>query len=116
MPLTANIWRTGTGPPAPPAVTTPAQLRGPAIHTSGQQVLLVGGNQSWPWTPTLLMPALTDIRDQFVPGGAGDLVEVPAGSGRLYNVVLVEDVAKGFTNEHRLAAIQKTGIWPTPIP
>lgn len=75
---------------------------------------------------TLLVPALTDIRD------AGctlqqDLVEVPSGSGRWYTVQLVEDVAKGFPNEYRAATIGKvwqgvsgTGsfsglFWPTPI-
>jgi hypothetical protein len=75
----------------------------------------------------LLLPALTDIRDLHQGGAQNDLVEVPAGSGRWYGVVLVDDVGKGFPNEHRYAQIQKvsqpvnagffTGLfWPVPMP
>jgi len=66
-------------------------------------------------TVTLLLPALTDIRGPQSSGGP-DLVEVPAGSGRTYLVAMVDDIGKGFANEHRAAVLQQTGIWPTPIP
>lgn len=76
--------------------------------------------------PSLLLPPLTDIRDSSC-GGEIDLVEVPAGSGRFYLAVNVDDIGKGFPNEHRCATLNKTwgfagngsGLvapWPTPIP
>lgn len=77
---------------------------------------------------TLLVPPLTDIRDGMcAPGNNGDVVEVPAGSGRWYTCLGVDDVGKGFTNEHRAAALGKIGAygqwvalgipwWPAPIP
>ena len=76
---------------------------------------------------TLLLPKGTDIRDaSCVASLAGDLVEVPAGSGRFYFVAYVDDVGKGFLNEHRYAYISKacqasdptlfSYIWPAPIP
>jgi len=77
---------------------------------------------------TLLLPALTDIRDQASTGaGLGDLVEVPSGTGRWYSVYNVDDIGKGFANEHRAAVLFKLveyfdpthlagSQWPTPIP
>jgi hypothetical protein len=64
----------------------------------------------------LLVEKGTDIRD----GSAtvrGDTVECPAGTGRFYRVGYVDDVAKGFPNEYRVALLSKRGpSWPTPIP
>lgn len=68
----------------------------------------------------LLLPAGTDIRDASTLGAnLADTVEVPAGSGRHYVVITVDDLGKGFANEHRYAIISKTvqyGFWPAPIP
>jgi hypothetical protein len=77
-------------------------------------------------TPTLLLPPLTDIRDASTMLES-DLVEVPAGTGRFYLAVCVDDIGKGFPNEHRAATLNKTwgfagngsGLtvgWPFPIP
>ncbi len=74
---------------------------------------------------TLLLPPLTDVRDHFC-GGSYDVVEVPSGSGRWYAVAGVDDIGKGFTNEHRCAWLAKIGAsvdatafagltWPVPI-
>jgi len=115
MPLVVAIWNPPTVPPAAPSLTPPGQLRGPSIHVSGEQFVGVGLFSFEAGLPTLLVNALTDIRDQFTAGGAS-IVEVPQGSGRFYDVVMVEDVAKGFLNEHRMALISKRGIWPAPIP
>jgi len=83
---------------------------------------------------TLLVPKLTDIRPPGLSSGTnvwGDLVEVPAGSSRWYMVIQVDDVGKGFPNEHRFAyllplfnstmigLVQNAGApnpWPVPIP
>lgn len=64
---------------------------------------------------TLLLPSLTDIRDTFNSSGS-DGVECPAGSGRWYFVDQVDDLGKGFPNEHRGAILEKAGSWPTPVP
>jgi hypothetical protein len=68
---------------------------------------------------TLLCPALTDLRWQPFYNQY-DVVEVPLGSNRWYFVMDVDDIAKGFTNEHRFAVIQKLNIapfeWDDPIP
>jgi hypothetical protein len=71
----------------------------------------------------LLLPALTDIRpalpaDPTAPEGAvtlNDLVEVPKGSSRMYQVLSVDDIGKGFANEHRAAVIQMIST-PFPMP
>lgn len=77
-------------------------------------------------TPQLLLPAGTDVRDGST-GGEADIIEVPAGSGRWYSVMSVDDMGKGFPNEHRFALLHKIyerlnpilflgANWPTPIP
>jgi len=74
----------------------------------------------------LLLPALTDVRSGVV-AAVPDFVEVPAGSGRWYQVYAVDDIGKGFANEHRIAVILAVSalvnptayagiVWPVPIP
>jgi len=75
---------------------------------------------------SLLLDAGTDVRDLSC-SAVQDVVEVPAGSGRWYQVYNVDDIGRGFPNEHRCAVIFKiseamfgssySGLsWPTPIP
>jgi hypothetical protein len=75
----------------------------------------------------ILFPAGTDVRDMNCNMPDQDLVEVPQGSGRWYAVSLVDDVGKGFANEHRYALLNKVSarvnatdfaglFWPIPIP
>lgn len=52
----------------------------------------------------LLLPALTDIRGPQ-DTTSFDQVEVPAGSGRWYWVAFVDDIGKGWPNEHRTATL-----------
>jgi hypothetical protein len=48
---------------------------------------------------------------------SADTVEVPAGSGRYYAILAVDDVARGFENEYRLALAEPAyNLWPVPIP
>jgi hypothetical protein len=76
--------------------------------------------------PSILVPPLSDVRD-FSSGGQADMIECPAGSGRWYQVLGVDDIGKGFANEHRLVWAEKAfqqldpgrffGCqWPVPIP
>lgn len=109
--LNVNVWRHVSLPHSdPPAVTCMGQLRGPSQTSATVNPTdgLAAGNY-------LLVPKLTDIRDASTPSNS-DYVEVPAGSGRFYQVLNVDDIAKGFTNEHRYVIITKLLPWPQPIP
>ncbi len=74
---------------------------------------------------TLLCPALTDLRS-FPTYPQSDMIEVPVGSGRWYTAIFVDDIGKGFANEHRAAELGQISetvdntrfaglTWPTPM-
>lgn len=111
MPIECKIYTQAPPPVGPPRVTTMCQLRYPGKLSTGQDSALSG----WPFLWAILLPPLTDIRDTHSPSGA-DLVECPSGSNRFYVVRHVDDVAKGFPNEYRIAMVGKIGPWPEPIP
>jgi len=112
MPLDAAVWTNGSPPPAPPRIASiPCQLKGPTHHGTYERVFAFPGSFIW----YALVPKESDIRDQFNTGGA-DRMEIPAGSGRYYQVAWVDDIAKGFPNEYRLVLVYKLGTWPTPTP
>jgi hypothetical protein len=116
MPLLCNIWRAAAIPPAGlPDVTSQCNLawgRRVNVPSTGGTTL-VGVPLM---TMQLLLPAGTDIRGD--PGVTNaDVVEVPAGSGRYYTVAFVDDLGKGFANEHRGAIlVQDKATWPHPTP
>lgn len=64
----------------------------------------------------LLLPKGVDVRGpQDIQ--SFDMVECPAGSGRWYQVFGVDDIGKGFSNEHRTASIfALAGTWVPPYP
>jgi hypothetical protein len=103
----------------------PCQLRGFGQHPKDVTILLVSSVAIW-GEIYVLFPQGSDVRD-ISCGSGSDLLEVPAGSGRWYLVVYVDDVAKGFTNEYRSASVIKIfgddgasfrhfPPWPAPIP
>lgn len=112
MPLVANIYRVGS---AVPDVVSAANL------AWGRRVQLsaTGGTTTIGvivYLMSLLLPAGTDVRG-VKSGYAGDNVECPAGSGRFYKVMFVDDIGKGFPNEHRSAQLlQDNATWPFPTP
>lgn len=122
--LTCNIWRSMglVWPLGSPDVVSDCNL------AFGRRVLAPNNfrpNES-SFLMQLLLPALTDIRDLSC-AAVPDTVEVPAGSGRWYQALLVDDIGKGFDNEHRVAGILKVSNamtpyffnvpqWPAPIP
>jgi hypothetical protein len=109
--LSCNVWHGLIDPRThPPSITVDCQLRGvnQSSGTSSPELPYVPGNY-------FLFPPLTDIRDGSGPSGT-DSLECPAGSGRFYYVTNVDDIGKGFTNEHRYALVQKYPPWPEPIP
>lgn len=74
----------------------------------------------------LLCPKSSDVRD-FSTSVTPDVIECPSGSGRWYGVLGVDDMGKGFPNEHRFVLMSKIfeeldpaaylGLfWPAPIP
>lgn len=102
--ITVNIWRLqgAGGAYVTPSVISLANL------TPGKRVMvgkISGATVSDQFDMELLLPALTDIR-AFWNGTAGDLVEAPAGTNRFYIVTQVDDIGKGFPNEHRIAWMQ----------
>lgn len=116
FPMSAALWSSAAGTPPflpAPRVTTPCQLR--LLKTA-----IVDGANQHPGTNNvlLLVPPHTDVRMADGAGNAGDWAEVPQGSGRFYTVDAVEDCAKAFTNEYRVAVLRSRndllGTWPTP--
>jgi hypothetical protein len=112
--LTCNVWRHGVPTTDPPALSPRCNLawgkRVNVASTGGTGFIgipLV--------TMQLLLPKLTDVRGPQCPTG-DDTIEVPAGSGRIYTVTFVDDIGKGFLNEHRCAILQQGTGWPEPIP
>lgn len=112
--LPVNIWRSGAIPPNPPAVVTMGNL------SPGKRVMV----QWWDWDVSgpgpvlfmvLLLPKQTDVRGWNDPVGE-DLLEVPAGSARYYGAQMVDDIGKGFSNEHRFVVMEQASIWPQPVP
>jgi hypothetical protein len=109
--LACAVYDFGTAPAGPPRIASvPCQLRAP-LHVSTNPSAVFGSGSGW----VLAVPKLTDLRDFFNAAG-NDTVECPVGSGRFYNLDIVDDVAKGFSNEYRIALLYKTLTWPTPVP
>lgn len=112
--LNVNIWRNSSGPPNPPDVTSVCNL------AYGRRVSMAQGIEGAPpnLLMSLLLPPGADVQSAICSGSA-DWVEVPAGSGRIYEVLDVDDIGKGFSNEHRIAILLAStffGFWPAPIP
>ena len=112
MNITCDVWTGTTPPPGAPRLTGIAcQLRAAGKQSTGQDPA-----NAWSFLWALLVPKLTDLRDSANTPSGSDIVEVPAGTGRFYTVQYVDDVARGFTNEYRVAFLLKRAPWPTPTP
>jgi hypothetical protein len=127
FPLDVNVF---TGP----WLTRVFRLLCPGNLTWGKRGQVLPIDDSGPERTTfspmmvLLVPALTDLRGKLTgDGSAGDVVEIPAGSGRWYGVAGVDDIGKGFDNEHRAAYVFQISevidpvnyaglLWPQPMP
>jgi len=126
FPLAVSIWRVNGvgGIYAAPDVSTVGNLSpGERAMTSIANSGAAPNRQTF---MILLLPKLADIRAAW-NGNAQDVVEVPAGSKRFYSVNMVDDVGKGFQNEHRFALLvnQPAGnanlaggpyAFPVPLP
>jgi len=117
--LSCNLWHTGATFPKPAGWTPPAlpadvasvcQLYFWSKATNTPILFSPGGPPdvvAYEIAALLRLPKLTDVRfpaGQYgVPNAAYGVAEVPAGSGRYYACVSVEDCHKGFPNEYRVA-------------
>lgn len=111
--LGVNIWRNGRLYTDPPDVITVGNLAlGRRVSGSKLQSNTTNPSDGGMW---LLLPKSTDIRDSKAVTGE-DMVEVPAGSGRLYTSKWVDDCGKGFSNEHRFSVIFGLPPWGVPFP
>lgn len=101
--LEVGIWHP---PIAVPPPVGPAAIETVGNLSPGRRVsMLAVASAMEMW---LLLPPLTDIRRL-------GYVQVPLGSGRWYQVQVVDDIGKGFANEHRFAIIlQDNANWPVP--
>ena len=113
----ANVWHNqllGPNPIGPPVAMIVCQLRWCGKGPSESLITSGGWQQGW----SVLCPKGTDLRDIFNDPlkTTYDTIECPPGTGRYYSVSIVDDVARGFANEYRIAYLLKTGVWPIPIP
>jgi hypothetical protein len=112
MPLLANGWLNYS--PSTSHYHTPDATGVPCNLSPGKRVFSslslyqtkVDAYSCYGFPMELLLPKLQAI-GVFSDTISNGLVEVPAGSGRLYFVVYVDDVGKGFANEHRFAIIYR---------
>lgn len=113
MPNVVNIWRNGAAYTDPPDVVTVGNLAlGRRVAGSKLQDGTTNPSDGGMW---LLVPKDTDIRDSKALTGE-DMVEVPGGTGRLYTVKWVDDIGKGFANEHRFGVLMGLPPWGVPFP
>lgn len=119
FPLTINIWHnwlTGVNSYALPDLTSLCNL------SPGKRVMYTAekgaaGPSEANNAMEMLLPPLTDIRPAYNSVNP-DMVECPAGSKRLYLVEWVDDIAKGFANEHRFAVARMVMVdvtWKTGL-
>jgi hypothetical protein len=112
--LTCGVWRFGSLTTGPPDLTVMGNLTwGRRVGAPSMSTAAILDNAAF--TMVLLVPAGSDVRDVYSPPG-NDTVEAPLGSGRFYYAAFVDDIGKGFSNEHRAVLLVKLGPWPAPIP
>src|SRR3974390_3553364 len=99
--LTVNVWHFPHKPPDPPAIIIKANLAW-GRRISLASTAFVAGTTAF---MQLLVPPGTDLRTPVQNGPGPDLFEAPAGSGRFYESAFVDDIGKGFPNEHRIAIV-----------
>ena len=112
---TCDIYRTGTGPPATPAVkNVPCFLqcdwRGG--QEAGEHVI-----SALVWTHVMLVDAGIDIRDAYTgqcTTTTQDTLYIPDKNGTGFGVVFVERLQRGTPHEHKRVFLdRKTPTWPT---
>lgn len=112
--LHCNIWNDPdptTGPPTLPDVE--CQLYFPK---QDQLEVTPGSSASWRGPMYIRLPAGTDVRFNNPADPPSNHIECPSGTGRMYDVLYVDDAHKGFLNEYRIAVVQWHGTPTFPLP
>lgn len=114
--LMLNYWNSFISvipPTIPPTLTVKCQLR----MSRAAAVAGVAGSSSGPGPIMFInVPPFTPIQGGMGLGShVSTLIECPAGTGRYYRVLWVDDVAKGFNNEYRVCCVFANKA-PNPIP
>lgn len=115
FPLVCKVWHLPNAPPNPRDFEARCQLIWGPGKIIGQSL---GGSVPDHASRFLYLPAGTDIHCT-TQALFGDIIECPASSGRFYEVVSVDDMAKGFRNEFRCIIMYPSrtyGDWRVPIP
>jgi hypothetical protein len=132
MPLVLNVWHQWD----PTSVyAAPDVIKVPCNLSPGKRTFLAPFDSpflgdifnAWVYAfpMEVLLPKLQDIRAPDLNGTLPDCLEIPGGSGRLYFVSYVDDIGKGFANEHRFAIAYRAAlelefadavVIPVPIP
>lgn len=111
MPLSCNIWlhfQPGVSTYASPDVTISCNLtpgKRVFMNTDNLRIYSTDGRTVFGQCVELLLPKLGQI-SAGSPAKTPSVVEVVPGSQRMYWVVYVDDVGKGFANEHRMAVMR----------
>jgi hypothetical protein len=112
--LVVNVWRNASPTTDPPDAIISGNLCPGRRRYTGDSNIVAGSTTDVPCM-FLLCPSGSDIKGT-VDFGAGDTVEVDAGSGRYYRVHYVDYVAFRFPNEHLMASIlPSSGVTPPPL-
>lgn len=110
---TCDIYRTGTGPPATPAVSAvPCVLQNDWRGGQAARDRVAG---TLTWTHLLLVDASVDIRDAYVGNSTlstQDTVYIPDGTGTPYLVVFIEIVNVGAADAYQRCYLDRqTPSW-----
>lgn len=132
MPLLCQVWHNWVA--SAEKYTVPNMSNLPCNLSQGRRSLDVSseptktifGITCYGLVTELMVPKLTDIRGWISTPVLQDLIECPQGSKRLYSVLAVDDVGKGFANEYRLVLmcrVQQAMVFsdmtvavPVPLP
>ena len=112
---TCDIYRSGTGPPAPPAVAAV-----PCSLSANYGLGLEAGETSagiYRFDHTMLVAPTTDVRDDYNIGTIGvgmDSVYIPDKNGTQFKVTFVERHGKGTASDHKKVYLVRQAVtWPS---
>jgi hypothetical protein len=120
---TCDIYRQGNAPPSAPDVAGVACFLSPDFAPS--HLAAVSGSSWWRWTHVMLVGPTVDVRDPYLGGvvtsgeEAGssawaDAVYVPNKNGTKFQVIFVERVALGTSQDVKRVYLQRQSpSWPT---
>ena len=114
---TCDVYRTGTTPPAAPAVAgVPCYLQPDwrAGQNEGTRPLTP---TALVWTHVMLVDTSVDLRDGYIgtlAWGAQDTIYVPNQNGTAFRVIFIERVHSGRSEDHKRVYLDRqTPAWPT---